>query len=100
MDGRSLSPQFAGRQFVGGTCAVFYHFPKNPMKTFSGIMSVGFVVGYLMASPFRWYWQLAKRSNRDNVGKRSHLPGLGLEASLVAGFGLVLIGNLALTIGG
>ena len=99
-DGRSLSHQFAGWRFVGGTRAVFYHFPNVPMKTVSWIMSIGLGAGYLMASPLRWYWKLAKRSNRDNVGKRSHLPGLGLEASLVAGFSLVLIGNLALTIGG
>lgn len=99
-DRRSISGQVIGLRFAGGTRAVFCFFPKTPMKTFSWIMSVGFAVGYLMASPLRWYWLLAKRSNRDHVGKRSDLPGFGLEASLVAGFGLVLIGNLALAIGG
>jgi hypothetical protein len=32
--------------------------------------------------------------------KKAHLPGLGLEVSLIADFGLILIGNVALTIGG
>ena len=79
---------------------MFYFLPTTPMKQFSWIVRIGFVVGYLMVSPLRWYWRLAKRSNRGNVGKRSGMPELGLEASLVAGYGLVLIGNLVLTIGG
>lgn len=58
------------------------------------------LIGYFVCWPLQAYWRLAKKSVRGATGKQAHLPGLGLEVSLIAGFGLILIGNLALTIGG
>ncbi|MCB0360812.1 MAG: hypothetical protein KDD44_14285 [Bdellovibrionales bacterium] len=78
----------------------FVFLPPNPMETISRMSVAGLWLGYVVCWPLRAYWQLAKKSVRGNTGKQADLPGLGLEVSLAACFGLIMIGNLALRIGG
>ncbi|MBB3209064.1 hypothetical protein FHS27_004900 [Rhodopirellula rubra] len=70
------------------------------MENISRMSLAGFLIGCIVCWPLRAYWRLAKRSARGATGKQAHLPGLGLEVSLIAGFGLILIGNITLAIGG